>query len=182
MSTLKVQTKRIRDIDYEVAPLPFDLSLDVLWRLKGIVAPALRVVSQGRAGDKEGSPDLVIETLLRSAILAGASLLENAKRDDLTYLLQTFAKRTTVHLPDDKAPLLSSRPNHFEGELLPDLFVWLWFCVEVNFGSFFAEVAGTTRDWRALLLAAVQELRSNSASPQGATGGSGGSSTIPEVG
>jgi hypothetical protein len=175
VSRLQTQRRTIGDVEYEVAPLGLETSLDVLFRVKSIFAPTLREVSAELSTSKDDEAGF--ELAMRTALAGGAKLLETLTVDDERYLRSKFQDLTTLHLADGKAPRLANVPLHFEGSRLFDLFKWLAFCIEVNFASFFdaakTEIQALFVAGFASLQSATRKVPDSSESPQTATGGSG---------
>lgn len=116
---LQAQTRVIEGKEYSVTPLGAVTGRKVLTRLLKIVGPAI---------DKASIGDLVA----------------NLQESDIDYFCDLFAKSTRVTTGTDKnnmpvQPLLSDNglfDLHFAGNY-GAMVLWLKFCLEVNFSSFF---------------------------------------------
>jgi hypothetical protein len=79
---------------------------------------------------------------LEDALRAGfTTLAANVDPADFDYFCDAFAPTTTVTgaTYGDKSPKLSDVfATHFAGSY-PEMLEWLYLCLEVNFGSFFAK-------------------------------------------
>lgn len=124
------RTIEIREIDgrnFEIGYLDLKKSRETLVRLMKIAAPALAEFSGG--ADKDAS-----------AAAGLRSLVETVKYEDLEWLVMTFSKVSKVEL--EGGVKVDVTDAIFNGELKTQL-TWLWECVEVNFGTFLGERAGT---------------------------------------
>ena len=100
-----------------------------------------------------------------------AAFTQALSDDDFVFLCDTFAAMTTYHTstePSKEPALAPVFDLHFAGKYA-EMLQWLWFCVEVNFASFFDE-----SNLRALQAMVV----SQSTSPKAPTGPSGVSSVL----
>lgn len=114
------ETKDIGGCTYAVAPLPTAEGLRLMARLVKVLGPAASAAA--KPGDVFGQ--------------IGAALGELGSRldgDDLVAITQALAKHTMV-TEDGKARDLSKILDvHFQGRF-DDLFAWVQFALEVNFG------------------------------------------------
>lgn len=141
---LKLESKTIGEHTYDVRQLNAIQGRNVFLRFAKLVAPALESVMGGDMKDAEKTG--ITREKLFTAL---ARVVQAASEEDLTYFCDVFAATTdVVSYGDDgkrKAPKLSTLfALHFAGDNLPDMFEWLYFCFEVNFGGFFAKL-GVTR-------------------------------------
>lgn len=122
---LSVSSKHINGHEYKVRQLGANKGRSVLIRLSKLVGPM--AASVAAAKDKETA----LETAAQAAFAA-------ITEEDFKFVCDTFAESTDVVMPDGREPQLSKIFDlHFAGEYLT-MIQWLAFCVEVNFGSFFA--------------------------------------------
>lgn len=96
-----------------------------------------------------------------------AALMAEIKDDNLDVLCKKFSSQTFVAINSKQSPLLADVfDEHFAGDI-GGMFKWLAFCLEVNFGNFFAELGLDLAKLGPRLKASV------SASPTTVTGPSG---------
>ena len=70
-----------------------------------------------------------------------AKVAESLSESDVAYFCDLFAPQTTVTTAPGKSPKLDTIFDlHFAGKYM-ELFEWLRFCVEVNFGNVFTGLA-----------------------------------------
>lgn len=177
----QTQRKVIGDITYEVAPLGFVSARKVFVRLATIVAPALGALAKGGGKSLTSTGGNDLDVMLATIAEAIVPLVERLRDEDLEALQDAFAPMTTVHLPGNKSPRLDKViSTHFVGPRFGDFFLWLKFCLEVNYGDFFASAAKSLPKTspRAVPSGPSVETGSdaNSGSPPGSTGTSGDSS------
>lgn len=163
--SIETREKKIGDSIYRVKQLGGRAAFDVQMTLMGALLSSLSSghgVNLGLlAEDAEG---LLVDP---SAVLRS---LTPAQRESLR---KTFADSTKVLAPNEGGtpvamPLETVYDDHFGGSRATDVWFWLAFCLEVNFGGgFFSEVLARLR--------AAREAR-KSASPKAAAGSSSASS------
>jgi hypothetical protein len=132
---LKRETKVIGETEYQTTQLDAVTARRVFLRLAKLLAPMAAEIGDGKGGG---------EKMFRAL----ATAIQSASEEDLDYFCDQFAKVTDVVIVDEKgnrkAPRLSSiMALHFVGDKFGDLFDWLLFCLEVNFGSFFGKLGVT---------------------------------------
>lgn len=126
---IEKKTKSIGGKNYEVYELGAKKGRQVLTRLLRLLGPALGGMSEGK-GDAEAR--------IASAL---GKLVESLTDADTDYFCDTFAAVTNVEM-EGRMPLLSDVFDlHFKADYL-NMFKWLAFCFEVNFGSFLAGLGG----------------------------------------
>lgn len=129
------QTKEIGDCSYVVEPLGFISARKTFVRLSNLLGPSLerlaassKTVTEGEAG------------ALGAFVSLLGGLLKELEDSDPDALQAVFAPKTVVHLPDGKEPQLSKViDSHFAGKRFGHYFIWLAFCIEVNYADFFSE-------------------------------------------
>lgn len=119
---LEKVTKVIGETEYEVTQLDAIRGRKVMVRLAKAFAP---VLAGGKSAD---------------GLARLGEALANISDDDVDFLCDTFAPSTSVISTDAQgrrvAPQLSKIFGlHFAGKY-DELIQWLYFCLEVNFGSF----------------------------------------------
>lgn len=124
----KKRSKEINGVVYEVAPLPFSIGKVALLKFSKIATPVIAQVL-GSDGNHEAAVASAIATL--PALLT---------EEDLNYFTTEFGKQSKYKVGDKMVPMTSTNIElHFAAEY-GSYFKWLAFCVEVNFGGFFAEL------------------------------------------
>lgn len=123
---LEQKSTVIGEYEYTVTQLPARQGKSVAVRLGRILAPLAKEGADGEEADKAAG--LV-------------ALFEKLDDKDVDFLCDVFMKTTSFHkLGDMKQPELSHFfDEHFAGRY-GQMFKWLQFCAEVNFGSFLGEV------------------------------------------
>jgi len=126
---IEKKTKSIGGKNYEVYELGAKKGRQVLTRLLRHLGPAV-----GAMGDTKGDAE--------AKTLAGlGKLVESLTEADVDYFCDTFAAVTSVEM-EGRMPLLSDVFDlHFKADYL-NMFKWLAFCLQVNFGSFLAGLGG----------------------------------------
>lgn len=121
---LKSETRTIGNHDYTVTTLGAGAGKEVLRRLAKIVGSAVLVGGPAALKTNEG-------------VVTGAlAMVSDLSESDLDYFCKAFGPSSTVNI-DGKTPRVSDVFDmHFSGEYF-ELTMWLAFCVEVNFASFF---------------------------------------------
>lgn len=118
----KSETKLLESTEYRVTQFGALEGRKVLLRLIKSIGPVLMPA----AGAKD----------LAAALPGIGTALEALKEEDIEYLCDVFARHTEVRV-NGKWPQLSDIFDlHFGGKYL-EMFLWLKFCVEVNFSDFF---------------------------------------------
>lgn len=115
----KVETRTIGNAIFKIQQLGAKEGRLVLARILRAVGPAIE------------DADHILSKL--AASLADA---------EVTYLCDTFAKTTMVAMsdtPDREVPLTGVFDDIFAGNY-GDMLKWLWECLQVNFGSFLADL------------------------------------------
>lgn len=137
---LRTESKVIGEHEYEVRQLDAVKGRECFLRFAKVVAPAIA----------ELGPDVNDKTGVSLEVLgkAFAKAIDALSSEDLKYFCDVFAASTNVVVHDEKCTRRPSLKDlfalHFAGDELPNMFSWLAFCFEVNFGSFFARL-GLTR-------------------------------------
>lgn len=139
MRELQKQTCEVGGITYEVAPLPAAKGLAMFRRLGKSAAPALSALS----GLGNGTGDHALASI-GSAI---EKALESLSDADMTETCKVFAEYTDMIDGPSAIPLKSQWDLHFQGHL-DELFLWLKFCIEVNFGPLLTALAATAKSGR----------------------------------
>lgn len=122
--------KTIGDVQYKVHPLGAKQGCQVMTRLTRLLGGALK----GQGMD--------IKKVDVGAMISGA--LEAMQESDLDFLCNTFAAKTMFSTDGGTSwPLLSSRFELHYSANYGEMFEWLQFCLEVNFGSFFEKAKKT---------------------------------------
>lgn len=135
---LKTETRRIGPALYYVRQLGALEGQGVLVRLFKILGAALPELVQAKAGGEAGS--------LSTAALA--TLASKIEEEDLDYFVRKFAPCTNVHVTEGAlktagpAPLDDTRRDALFAGAYGDMFRWLKFCLEVNFGNFSVGLTG----------------------------------------
>jgi hypothetical protein len=128
---LKLEKKRIGRFEYEVKQLGAIAGRDLLVRLAKTLGPALGMVLNGKA----------------SLAHAGAALAVAAEHLDpaeLEHFCDVLGRSSSVYVQEGgksvvKTLDLGFQELHFAGEYA-EMFEWLGFALEVNFGNFIAAV------------------------------------------
>jgi hypothetical protein len=145
---LKTEEKVIGEHGYRVTQLPGIKGRKVLVRLYKILGPALaaliddtvqkpaQTITQYSADDVE----------LSSVSAALSVLAVKLREDDLEYLCEQLAACTLVNIEDtDKwVPLSKDLQNVVFAGAYKEMFLWLGFALEVNYGGFFDGVGGVS--------------------------------------
>lgn len=136
------QSIDIKGMTYTVAPLGPSATLDLLADLTKMIAPGLApIFGTGKS----------LQTLLNSdtedlkADFIGEAIKAFAQGIDKAVIkrsIATLADVTTVQVTEDKAPNLGKiYEAHFKTvHGLPELFTWIKFALEVQYGDFFGAV------------------------------------------
>lgn len=128
---LEIKETEIAGTRYEVTQLGVKAGQRVIRRLAKVVLPLMVMAQEGG----KGLSDI-------------GGLLDHLSDEDVDYLCDTFAATTKMRAAagGELTPLTKVYEVHFAGKYI-ELFQWLRFCVEVNFGSFLDVLklsAGTT--------------------------------------
>lgn len=132
------QSKEIGAHTYEVTPLNAIKGRAVFTRFAKMLAPFLGEIAGN--GKEEGNERF---SRALAAVAGGVS------EDDMNFFCDAFAPTTCVVITDDatgrtrKPSLKETFGLHFVSRY-DEMVKWLYFCFEVNFGSFFA-AAGLQR-------------------------------------
>ena len=119
------KTRLIGKNTYTVTPLSAIPGRRVFVRLAKVLGPAVAKGASVKGDDSQAT------------IEAFAGLMGALSEDDIDFFCDTFAASTTVRLNGKEPDLAGIFDLHFAGNYL-EMFRWLAFCVEVNFGDFFA--------------------------------------------
>jgi hypothetical protein len=135
------KSKQIGDCTYSVEPLGARSGRSVFVRLCNMLAPGISALDPTSAiTELAGKSEPGTKVGLESFMAGLGKMLGSLKDADLEYLEGQFAGRTTVSLPDGKAPVLAHiLDGHFTGPRFKDYFLWLYFCLEATYGDFFGE-------------------------------------------
>lgn len=119
---LETRTKTIAEVEYEVRQLDALKGRKVFIRLAKMLAPLLNAKGDGDMFARLGAA------------------LASVDEADFEYLCETFAPTTSMLTVDEQGR--TRRPElskvfaiHFAGQY-DAMLEWLYFCLEVNFGSF----------------------------------------------
>lgn len=128
---LPQKSRKIGDCTYKTTLLSASEGLPINTLLLRVLGPAVATLASALPS-VESVKDLPIEALAR----AFSSAIHNLDSQDLRTLVDTFAPKTWVRLPDGKEPLLSDVfDTHFAGKYAR-MYQWLGFCVQENFADF----------------------------------------------
>lgn len=137
MAGMKQQTRKIGSSEYRVTQLPFGKAREMFVKLFRILGPVLgeALLSPGSATGAAALASMTGSTLGNILKQMPALITE----EDLKDFCQVFGEKTQLIRDDGKTPWLTAelQETHFAGGML-EMFKWLAFCVEVNFGDFFA--------------------------------------------
>lgn len=128
---LKSESRVIGEFEYTVTQLGAAKGMEVLRRLGKLGGG----VAQGalRAAMGEGGDSAKLGALIGGLVV----VLQSLEEVDIKYFVEVFGANSTVQLDPKRAPRVKEVFDlHFAGNYL-DLGEWLYFCLEVNFGSFF---------------------------------------------
>ncbi len=135
--SLTTETKQIGAHTYEVTQLNAIKGRGVFVRFVKLIAPAADALADTGNADQNAR--------LAKAL---ASVVANITDEDMNFFCEAFAPATCLVVTDDNGK--TRRPGlkdlfalHFASNY-GDMMAWLYFCLEVNFGSFFA-AAGLRR-------------------------------------
>lgn len=129
------QQKTIKGTLYEVTPLGAKLANPVLVRLFKILGPGIANLIASPEAVSLGTASMISE------------LSERLGDKDVEVLITTFAPTTLIQTSDMKGPgpLDPQRlDDHFAGNL-GEQYLWILFCIEVNFGSFLGDLESAFR-------------------------------------
>jgi tail assembly chaperone len=118
---LRSESRQIGEHKYHVILLPTSEATGAAFRLANVAGPAVQAYRDG-------------------GVVAAGKFLQELKHDDLVYFTDLFKPRTTIEAKGKKIGLAAVYEEHFVGDM-KSLFKWLAFCVEINFSSFFPEIA-----------------------------------------
>lgn len=130
---LETKDKQIGRYTYEVTQLGFKEGRAFLARVFKILGPVVSELVKGGAKVSD-----VLNKDGRGAAGAIFEISQQLSEADLTYACGVMGKKSCVVLEDGKKPQLSDEfmELHFAGHY-DEMFKWLLFAVEVNYGSFF---------------------------------------------
>lgn len=149
MAILETKSREINGVRYEVEPLGFVAGRKAFVKLANLLGPALGSFDAAPKGADGKVSESDAGAALTSAI---GKFLATVRDDDLTYFQDLFAKRTTIHLPDGKSPVLHGvLEDHFTGNL-GAYFSWLAFAIEATYADFFGDA------WRKIAAALPGKL------------------------
>lgn len=115
------KSKKIGASTYHVHPLPAEQALDAAVRFSNVIGPAV-------AAYKNGGAEAI------------GKALSSLNSEDIRFFTGLFRPMTMVETGGKKLGLGDGQDAfynaHFAGNI-GDLFQWLAFCAEVNFGAFF---------------------------------------------
>jgi hypothetical protein len=128
---LPTVTKRIADCDYTITLLSADEGLPINALLLRVAGPTIATLVS-EAGDFKTLADIpwaAFAAAFRTAV-------HNLDAADLRQLVDAFAPKTLLKLPDGKKPVLSDVFGvHFAGKY-GRMYQWLGFCIQANFADF----------------------------------------------
>jgi hypothetical protein len=131
MLQLPQKSRAIGDCTYKVTLLSAGEGLPVNALLLRVLGPAVATLA-GELPDARSLADMPWAALAK----AFNSAIYNLDAKDLRTLVDAFAPKTWVKLPDGKEPLLSDVFDlHFAGKYVR-MYRWLAFCLECNFADF----------------------------------------------
>lgn len=127
---LKLEKKRIGRFDYEVKQLGAIAGRDLLVRMSKMLGPALGMILSGKASLAQAG----------AALASASQMLEPA---ELEHFCDVLGRSSSVYVTEAGKPAvktldLAYQELHFAGEYA-EMFQWIGFAMEVNFGNFFAE-------------------------------------------
>jgi hypothetical protein len=119
------EEKTIGDVTYKVTPLVATKGRKVFLRLLKAVSPAI----SSFGGFNSENIDSVLGAI-------GAALRQmDVSEEDFEYFIQTFTSTTRLVMPDGREPKLEDVFDTHFAQSYGTMFKWLYFCLEVNFGS-----------------------------------------------
>lgn len=136
MLDIQTQERIIGDVIYHVQPLPAGKALVMSRRLVALIMPVLGESAAFAGRDKTATvtmADLVGMSRIVDGIIDG---MDDAA---VMYLYETLAPTTQAQYGGKKVSLEKCFDVHFQGRLL-ECFLWLKFCLEVNFGPLVARL------------------------------------------
>lgn len=138
---LEARSKEINGSTYTVTQLPFTKARSILVLLTKRLGPGLSRVMAGAVGAaaSKGEKSLLDGATLEDIAGGLSQIVADLDEQALVTLSDAFGPTTTVRLADGRTPFLvpETLNAHFTGRVL-DYFMWLAFCIEVNYSDFFA--------------------------------------------
>lgn len=135
---IEYREKRIGSHVYRVTQHGTKSGLRMLVRVTKIAGPGVGSFIGGLGRDASGF-DVAVANGAAEALHDLAARLNEA---ETVGIVEEFARQTVLVLADDLQPSLADvLDDHFAGHY-DHLLQWLVFCLEVNFGSFFAAGSG----------------------------------------
>lgn len=131
MREVQAQKRKIGDYSYRVTPLGVGKGKALLVRLARAMGPALAAAVDG-IGSGGGSLAKLPAGVLAPGI---RELAASLNEEDLDYAVEVLAETTEVSSGGEWAELDKLVEFHFRGAY-DELLQWLWFSLEVNYGSF----------------------------------------------
>ncbi len=128
---LTTQQKTIGANTYEVTQLNAIKGRGVFTRFAKMIAPVIEELAAGDTG-KDANARIA---------KAFASLLGSLSEDDMNFFCDAFAPTTCLVIDDGgktRRPALKDLFGLHFASNYSEMLGWLYFCLEVNFGSFFA--------------------------------------------
>ncbi len=122
--SMEKQSITIGEFTYEVLPLGAKVANRVLLKIAKTLGPLFMLMGGG------------------GGLAGAADALKAMSEDDFDWIVDQFAKRTDVLLPDGRAPSLGNPAifdQHFACRYSEE-FAWLEFSIEVNFAPFFRDL------------------------------------------
>lgn len=125
----ETQSRQIGNVTFKVTQLGFARARAVFARLSKLLGGALATLAKG--GDA---------LTLEGAAPVIAMLCEGLTEAELKFFCDEFASFTVIEMSDGKEANFGADAQELVfGGHIERMFLWLRFCLEVNFGSFFAE-------------------------------------------
>jgi hypothetical protein len=166
---IEYREKRIGECTYRVTQFGAKQGRGLLTRIVKLLGPSLGALLSSLAQGKHQE----VEAALAAGIGQGFyELAERLTEAEVGSVLDDFAKQTVLVLGDREPRLSDMFDQHFAGRY-DEMLGWAAFCLEVNFGSFFA---GSSSG--AGLLARIRTVLSASPSPSTSTGTSTASHAV----
>lgn len=118
---------------YDVFMLSATAGLDTFLDLARIAGPALGIIVKGVGlKDIKSIGDIELDNIDFEA--AARQIFQSEEKETITTIVAKLAEKTQV----DGKPLANIYDVHFQGKI-GELFRWLAFAMEVNFGDFFGD-------------------------------------------
>lgn len=128
----ETKSRVIGEVTFRVSSLGYLKEREVFARLSKMLGGALATLAKG--GDA---------MTLEGAAPVIAMLCESLSAQELKFFCDEFAQATTIEMSDGKTSNFNADAQQlvFTGHI-ERMFLWLGFCLEVNFGGFFDVLKG----------------------------------------